>query len=261
MDPRCNGRGRHRFGQPEPDQSARRGQAVTPLLRPSLIGALTLVLPAVVLVASTMPAHFSRVHTVNEAVIRGDLNGAREAAAWIAEHQTAEGLPAAAHPYLDHVRRAARDVAAAADLRTASLATARLAVACGDCHAALGVRPSPAFTSPPVIGGVAGHMLVHQRAVELMFQGLVTPSTSMWTTGANLLRTAPLRPGRLPHDARLTAEIRTHELRVHALAESARYLAEPAARASLYAPIIAGCAACHTLHSSYWGPQPPPIGH
>jgi hypothetical protein len=233
---------------------------VTPFLRPSLVLVLTFVLPAGVPVARTMKAHFTRVRSANEAVIRGDLDGAREAAAWIAEHQTADGLPAAARPYLDNVRRAARDVAAAADLRTASLATARLAVACGDCHAALGVRPSPAFRSQPVVGGVAGHMLAHQRAVELMFQGLVTPSTSMWTTGANLLRTAPLRSGRLPHDVRLTAEIRTHELRVHALAESARYLAEPPARASLYAPIIASCAACHALHSSFWGPQSPPIG-
>jgi mono/diheme cytochrome c family protein len=195
---------------------------------------------------------------VNDAVVRGDLDEARKAAAWIAEHESSDGLPPAAGPYFDALRRVASDVAGAKDIRTASLATARLLAACGECHAALGVRPSLPFKSQPVVGGISGHMLTHERAVELMFHGLVTPSTSMWTTGANLLRTAPLRSSHLPNDAGVTPEIRTHELRVHALAESARYLAEPRARASLYAPIIASCAACHGLHSRLWGPLPPP---
>ena len=86
--------------------------------------------------------------------------------------------------------------------------TAAMLAACGDCHRAAGTMPAPAAPAAPAVGGVVGHMLEHQRAVDLMVQGLTVPSTSAWNEGAANARIRaaagqrpPPRPGT---DARRT---------------------------------------------------------
>ena len=62
----------------------------------------------------------------------------------------------------------------------------------------------PAAPAAPAVGGVVGHMLEHQRAVDLMVQGLTVPSTSAWNEGAATFASAPLRDKDLPRDPELT---------------------------------------------------------
>ena len=49
-------------------------------------------------VKTHMGDHFKKVKEVEEAVIRGDLEGAKVPAQWIADHQETTGLPADSAP-------------------------------------------------------------------------------------------------------------------------------------------------------------------
>jgi cytochrome c553 len=97
-------------------------------------------------------------------------------------------------------------------------------------------------------------MLDHQRAADLMFQGLVVPSSTLWREGADTLNVARLRDRELPRDSRWTPEIVRAEERLHRFAGDAARMHDYATRAASYAQIIATCAECHGLHQKVWGP-------
>lgn len=237
--------------------------------RPLAAGVLSLIILMVValsawLVAQTrqsnpvtaehMREHFTRVHEVEAAVIRGDLESVKAPAEWLASHDPSKELDKASASQVATMREAARRAADAKDLQTAAAATSAMLAACGDCHRAAGARPAPAVPDPPTIGGTVGHMLEHQRAVDQMADGLIIPSASLWMKGAEELKGAPLRTGQLPRDQKLTREIAAAEDRVHVLADQAGRATEEQARVNAYAQIIATCAQCHGLHGRVWGP-------
>jgi hypothetical protein len=205
-----------------------------------------------------MTDHYSRTTTIQEAVIRGDLDAAREPARWIAEHQELAGLPATVQPQVDGMKNAAKAVAEAADLKSAASATARMAVACGKCHAAMSIQPTlapvPQVSRPEP---APAHMQDHLRAMDLLYDGLIGPSDEAWIKGADALRASPLTAKELPKDQKLTREVLAQETEVHALADKARQATDAGARAVIYGEFIAACAGCHALHGSVWGPGLP----
>jgi nitrate/TMAO reductase-like tetraheme cytochrome c subunit len=111
----------------------------------------------------------------------------------------------------------------------------------------------PVAVSTPAghdVGGIVGHMLEHQRAVDDLLQGLIVPSATHWKQGAERLRQAALLPdGKMPSAAESSAEAHAH-----AIAKQAEGDADSAARAVRYAQIVGTCADCHKLHSQIWGP-------
>jgi cytochrome c553 len=153
------------------------------------------------------------------------------------------------------IRDAGRRLTAAASLDAAAPHVSSMLALCGDCHRALAVRPTPSSPTRPDVGGLVGHMLEHQRAMDELVQGLVVPSTSQWTAGAERLRTAPLRPAELLPDRGLTDEIRKAETRVHDLAGRAAQASTLEDRAAVYASLLANCSQCHGLHGAVWGPR------
>lgn len=126
---------------------------------------------------------------------------------------------------------------------------------CGACHASAGTRPALPVPPPPAAGGVVGHMLDHQRAIDQMMQGLVLPSATLWRQGAEHLKVAPLRREKLPRDGALTRDVIAAEMRVHGMADEAIATTEPAVRARQYAQILTTCAECHSAHRKVWGPS------
>jgi cytochrome c553 len=151
---------------------------------------------------------------------------------------------------------AAARVSTAPDVASAASATASMLVTCGDCHRAMKQTPSPAaVSSRRDLGGVVGHMLEHDAAVDDMFRGLVIPSATSWRDGALRLRTAPLRRGALPPDRNLTRTIVALEKRAHETAARAATADSQTRRATEYAELIAQCAGCHSLHPNVWGPH------
>jgi cytochrome c553 len=206
--------------------------------------------------AAHMADHFSRVDSIQEAVIRGHVEDVREAARWLAEHQTAEGLPSSAAPFVEEMRAHARRVAEADSLEMIAGAAAMLAATCGKCHRAVGAKLQMPVPEPPVAGqGTRPHMLEHQWAADLMYQGLIEPSDEAWIKGARAFREAPLTKKDLPADAALAKEMRTLEERIHQVADDAPRVGEATSRAALYGRILASCGRCHDLHGRVLGPK------
>jgi cytochrome c553 len=204
--------------------------------------------------AEHMREHFARVHEVEAAVIRGDLESVKAPADWLASHDPSKELDKASASQVATMRDAARRAADARDLLSAANATAAMLAACGDCHRAAGARPAPVVPDVPPVGGTVGHMLQHQHAVDQLADGLIIPSADMWSRGAEELKASPLRASELPRDQKLTREIAAAEDRIHVLADQAAKATEEQARVTTYAQIIATCAQCHGLHGRVWGP-------
>lgn len=205
-----------------------------------------------------MKEHFDRVVTIQQAVVRGDLEDVREPARWIADNQSNEGLPSPAHALIANMRSVARRAADATTLPAAGAAAGELVVTCGNCHAALATRPKlPPVPDPPVKTGTVGHMLEHQHAVDLMYQGIVGPSDELWNKGASELKAAPLARKDLPRDPALTNEVVASEAKTHQLAEKALQTTDANGRAAIYGEVISGCGSCHGLHGRIWGPGIP----
>ena len=114
-----------------------------------------------------MNEHFAHVREVQDAIVRGDLEGAQAPARWIADHEEAAGLPAAATVHLTEMKRSANAVATASDIRVAAAGAASLVAACGDCHASLQVRgamPGAIVATVAPQGSKQAHMADHQHA-------------------------------------------------------------------------------------------------
>lgn len=211
----------------------------------------------VVEIKKVMHDHLSRVTIMQEAVIRGDLEAVAEPATWIASHDEAP-WPAGTETYAPDIRKTAGMAAGARDLASAATATSQLVAACGVCHKAAKTPIAwPAMVTPTAGAGVAPHMLEHQWAVDLMYQGLAEPSDEAWKKGVEALKSSPLAPKDLPKDEKLTKEVVAYEKKVHALAGRALVATDMGSKVAVYGEALASCASCHGLHGKVWGPGLP----
>jgi len=208
-------------------------------------------------IAEHMAEHFARVHDVEQAVMRGDLEAAQAPAKWIVEHQPLSNLPEVSGQYLAEIRNAASGVASTDNVGNAAIATATMVAACGGCHFASGATPTmPAVTSQGA-EGIVGHMRRHAEAVDLMSEGLMAPSDELWTKGAEMLKVSPLEGSALPQE--LSDDVKASEARVHEMADRAMNAADTGAKVAIYGELISGCATCHALHGKVWGPGVPKV--
>jgi hypothetical protein len=202
-----------------------------------------------------MAGHYRAVTAVYEGVIRGDLAAVHEAAFSIWGLAAPSGMPAVGDQIAQFVQLQGRRAAQAPSLAQAAENAAGMLTLCGDCHAAVKVRVSTPDRPRPDVGGLVGHMLAHQDAVDALVEGLVAPSPSRWRVGAERLITAPLAGGDLPPDPALTAAIRKSEIDVHAIGKEALAAADNTGRTAVFAKLISTCANCHRLHGRVWGPR------
>ena len=86
-----------------------------------------------------MHAHAERVDEINYALHDGDLDTAKAAAKWLAEHKTVDGIPEDWQKYVTNVREAASRVESAIDLESARVAAKAIGPQCQSCHTAAGV--------------------------------------------------------------------------------------------------------------------------
>ena len=205
--------------------------------------------------AAVMHEQLRAVHTLQSAVVRGDLEAARAPALLLTKFAVPAGLEDA-RKQAQKINAEARAVLAARDATAAATATARMLAACGDCHRRIGTMPAVLTPGIPSIGGTVGHMLDHQRAIEQLLRGLVIPSNQEWQAGARALRAAPLHARELPRDATLTPELLRVEEAIHRLAEEAVAAEMTDTRVQVYGTLLARCADCHSLHRKIWGPPP-----
>jgi cytochrome c553 len=202
-----------------------------------------------------MAGHFGKVRELEEAVIRGDLEGAKAAAQWIAEHQETTGLPAGTESYVKATTNASRAVAASASLGNAGVAAAFAVAACGECHAAAKVTPKmPEVSVPQALPSTAALMLAHKHAVDLMYRGMIGPSDTLWKQGAEALKGSPLTDKDL---TKVSKEIVASEKRVRELAGRAAQAVDAGSRIAIYGELVGGCASCHASHGMVLGPGLP----
>jgi cytochrome c556 len=205
-----------------------------------------------------MHEQLGKVTIVQQAVIRGDLETAAVPAKWMADHQESAGFPPNTASYVADMKKLAASVAGAKDIKGAATATTMMISYCGECHVAAKVKPVfPDLPKPTWTKGTAAHMLAHQWAVDLMYQGLAGPSDELWKKGVDVLKSAPLAAMDLPKDASLTAEILANEKKVHEQADKALKTTDLGSRVALYSEVLGECASCHSLHGRVWGPGLP----
>jgi len=196
--------------------------------------------------AAHMRDHFYKVTEMQVAVINADLEALREPATWMAEHANSAAMPASWMDYAGAMREAATNAAEAGTLDRAARATARVAVACGNCHQALSAEVG--FESePPALEGddVAPHMSRHAWAAGRLWEGMIVPSGVLWDEGAAALAEAPLTPAQLDVDLEVLADVSAIEAQVHELGATAMGLTPQDERAELYGRFLSTCAACH----------------
>jgi mono/diheme cytochrome c family protein len=209
-------------------------------------------------VSKQMHDNLARVTVMHEAVLRGDIEAAVEPARWIADNQPTAGLPAGTETVLANMKKQAAVVAESKDFKNAATATAMVVSYCGTCHTAAKYtpvipEPAKALTEPPL----AAHMMEHQWATELLYQGLVIPSEERWKKGLAAMATAPLAEKDLPKDSKLTKDVVALEKKVHDLAAKATKAADLGTKVAFYGEYIGSCAGCHELNGKVWGPGLP----
>ena len=193
-----------------------------------------------------------RVRALERAVIHGDFVALREQARWLGEHIEPSTLPLGSQLSVDRIKDRLAVLVGATDVAVAASAAAAPACSCGSCHETAKVTPVFPRNTSSAFGSIAGHMVQHQMASDLMLEGLIVPSSRAWTAGAQQLGEAPLKPGDFPVSQRIGVLMSEVETRLHALAREAMTAGDAPARARAYGALLTTCAGCHTRHTTLW---------
>lgn len=197
---------------------------------------------------STLPAHMfahgAQAGQLQTAMLRGDLDGAREPARWLAEHEEHPELPQGVLSPAEDMRAFARSVVRTASVEHASRCVAEVGLACGRCHSAVGAGPLVDQDGMPTTGEEpAQHMMRHLWAADHMWDGLVAPSDRSWVLGATALSEDPLFTDPTGY---ADPAVRKLAREVHALGVTARNTPVER-RAGIYGRLVFACAECHSL--------------
>jgi cytochrome c553 len=188
-----------------------------------------------------MHTRFAQTTAIRKAIEMGDTKGVAAEAKSIAQLAEPDFLPEW-QPYVENVRHAASQVAAAADPIAAAKLTALLGRRCAQCHEA--GRAKIAFAKEPRPSEsprLRTQMTDHAWAAARLWEGLVGPSPSLWSAGANALvdgRLAIVAEGGELGIADDVARIRLYATR----ARKAETLDD---RTELYGQILGTCVRCH----------------
>ena len=204
-----------------------------------------------------MGEHFWALADAHDAAIAGDLNGLREAAGTLADHQPAESLPASAEAYMRALLDRSRATAAAQTLAEAGQALSRLAASCGACHEALGA-PLPVLIEdqPESEPGLEGSMSSHIRGADLLWDALIGPSSEAWEAGVVLMAATDIAPEEVTESESSRATVANLLQRLGTLSEEAAG-APAAERPELYGALVTTCGECHRALGRGFGRQDP----
>ena len=200
-------------------------------------------------VAEHMHSHLDSVIAMKAAVISADLEGVREPATWLAEHEAPIGMPSAWAPYEEDMRRFADVAATAANLETAAMAVSEIGAACGACHIASGFRVSFGYAKPPPrdLENNVTQMQRHLWAADRMWAALIGPSEAAWDSGTGLLADVELKANQLTKDPRKQPLVEDLIVQIRATGEKGRNLESGDERTDVYREFLVICANCHAL--------------
>ncbi len=202
--------------------------------------------------AAYMRAHFNKALQLHDAVVRGHLDDARTQAAALADDSPAVTLPPGAEAFQGRVTQLARNASRARTLEEAGQTTAAILGTCGQCHRAMHARAAIPIAPDPKVGGLVGHMLLHQRGADALVEGLVGPSDSSWEEGVRTFAGATLDLDEVP--SRLRKRMANAEVELAQLAGHAAQAHRTREREELYGRMLVTCGDCHSHYATHAGP-------
>lgn len=203
--------------------------------------------------AAYMRAHFNQVLLLHDAVARGNLAEAKKQATFLAAESPNVPMPPGAEAFHGALTQSARDAAKATTLAQAAQATATMLGTCGQCHKANNVRATVKPVNDSTVGGLVGHMLLHQKGADDLLEGLVAPSESQWVEGVRIFASPKLEPDHVPGKLRKKIEIGETDLAV--LAGHAAQAHRTRDRADIYGQLLTTCGTCHHSQARFAGPD------
>lgn len=203
--------------------------------------------------AAFMQAHFEEVMVLHDAIARGDLQAARSEAAILAERSPAVPMPPGASAFQGALAKLAREAAKAPAIESAALTVAEMLGTCGQCHEAMHVRAAVPTGKDIKVGGLVGHMLLHQHGSDALIEGLVGPSDSQWGEGVRTFASPKIADEMVP--GRLTRKMRESETALAVLAGRAAQAHRTRDRVEIYGQILATCGNCHSTQARHAGPD------
>jgi hypothetical protein len=198
---------------------------------------------------SYMLTHYADTVGMRRALVSGKLADFRVAAAAVAKDEWTPRLRGDYHPYLDAVRAAASTAQKAPSVVAGAAAIGKLGEACASCHLKFGGPGSP-VAPEPMAEGVDPSMIAHAAATDRLWEGLVWPSDTSWSSGMDVLLDAP----------KLDSDVADVAQAAHHLRELARKgkSAEVDQRGQIFASVLTTCAGCHERLSVSVRPTPSP---
>lgn len=195
-----------------------------------------------------MHRHLSSIRAVKQFIIAGQIDGMREPAAWLAEHEASPELPGNWEPYVTELREHARETAFANHLVFAAASLSEMARTCGDCHRANNVsgvidenvRPAPVGDSVRV------QMRRHLWAADRMWEGLIGPSDTAWNRGIDVLASVDVQATDIGAQPAQQNRVDYLLTRVRELGELGREADSNDARSAVYGEFLSLCADCHS---------------
>jgi hypothetical protein len=178
---------------------------------------------------------------VRDAVVHGDLSGAKEEARALSELVARPAGRARAEPRDVAVRTAADRIVDAPNLAAAALGVGQLAVACSDCHR--DVRPEPPPRPKTRVRGdeVRAEMERHRLAMDRMWDGMLLPSDGELSAASAEFAASTLSPR--PGSGAGAVDL---DERVSVAAMAVADAEGGADRAERFGELLLVCAACHT---------------
>lgn len=192
-----------------------------------------------------MAEHFTSSAKMRSALVAGDLDGFRAAAATLSDKELSANLSETWRPHLESMRTAAKRARDAKTLDAATTALGDVGAACAACHEKLG-SPRMSVGAPPApASGAKPHMARHHWAADRLWDGLIGPSREAWTKGAEVLADAPLAPAAIAGEKSVPPEVFELAKRAHALGQKAHAATDTNARAKALADVYRTCVGCH----------------
>lgn len=191
---------------------------------------------------SHMKGHFAAVRGIQDAIVQGSLDSAKQQSTAFASHEAHSDI-AEWQSYIESMRGAATAVGNSKELAEAAGHVAKLNGECASCHQAMTAIVTFEFVEKPDMSDkdAKAHMAMHKWGVERLWEGLVGPSDSHWTLGAEALEMDPVTKSKEPKGvAELAAQ-------VHTIATKAKSATEPEERAVLFGELLSTCSTCHSM--------------
>jgi hypothetical protein len=196
--------------------------------------------------AAHMSEHFIAAMDLETAIIRGQLADGKQHAEWLAAHRPHRDLPGASGPWSAAVRAAAAEGAGAGDIPELASAAARMASACGDCHAATNGQLDYLSTRPPEDSeSVSNRMVRHVWAADRMWESLIRRSDELWSNGARVLQSSVISARDASWDPDVEAAIRPAVAELEDIAGQAASTGDWSGRAELMGSLLTTCSRCH----------------